>query len=73
MTSTPDVRLVTLAEIEAALAGLVLPATVAVDGSALASIDSATALVLLGEIVHTGGELPGGKGAHIATGRGPVP
>jgi len=41
-------RLPHLAEIEAALAGLALPAAVAViDGSALGSIDSAAALVLL--------------------------
>jgi phospholipid/cholesterol/gamma-HCH transport system permease protein len=40
-------RLQHLAEIEAALARLSLPATAAVDGSALASIDSAAALVLL--------------------------
>jgi phospholipid/cholesterol/gamma-HCH transport system permease protein len=40
-------RLQHLAEIEAALAGLSLPAAAAVDGSALTSIDSAAALVLL--------------------------
>ena len=40
-------RLPHLAEIEAALAGLALPAAVDIDGSALTSIDSAAALVLL--------------------------
>ena len=40
-------RLARLAEIEAALAGLDLPADAAVDGSALEQIDSAAALVLL--------------------------
>ena len=40
-------RLPRLAEIEAALAGLVLPACVTIDGQALAQIDSACALVLL--------------------------
>ena len=40
-------RLAQLAEIEAALASLALPGSVAIDGSALAQIDSAAALVLL--------------------------
>ena len=40
-------RLQHLAEIEAALAGLALPSALAIDGSALAGIDSAAALVLL--------------------------
>ena len=40
-------RLQHLAEIETALAGLALPPTVSVDGSALTEIDSAAALVLL--------------------------
>ena len=40
-------RLRNLVEIEAALAGLALPASVAVDGSGLEEIDSAAALVLL--------------------------
>ena len=40
-------RLLHLAEIEAALAGLTLPADARIDGSALSSIDSAAALVLM--------------------------
>ena len=44
---TGEWRLQHLAEIEAALAGLALPPEAVIDGSALASIDSAAALVLL--------------------------
>jgi phospholipid/cholesterol/gamma-HCH transport system permease protein len=49
-------RLAQLADIEAALSGLALPAGVVVDGSALADIDSAGALTLLRALHRSGGE-----------------
>lgn len=49
-----DWRLAQLAEIEAALSGLALPAGTTVDGSALSRIDSAAALVLLRALQHAG-------------------
>ena len=48
-------RLSQLADIEAALTGLALPADATVDGSALAAIDSAAALVLLRALQARGG------------------
>lgn len=48
-------RLPRLAEIDAALAGLALPADAGVDGSALAEIDTAAALVLLRALRRTTG------------------
>ena len=50
-------RLANLVDIESALRGLVLPAGVVVDGSALADIDSAAALVLLRALRRSGAEL----------------
>jgi phospholipid/cholesterol/gamma-HCH transport system permease protein len=47
------------AEVEAALAGAALPPAVAIDGSALAEIDSAAALVLL-RALQAGRPVPGG-------------
>jgi phospholipid/cholesterol/gamma-HCH transport system permease protein len=52
-------RLQHLAEIEAALAGLALPAAATIDGSALAEIDSAAALVLLRALQATQAALGG--------------
>jgi phospholipid/cholesterol/gamma-HCH transport system permease protein len=49
-----DWRLAQLAEIEAALAGLALPAGATVDGSALTRIDSAAAQVLLRALQQAG-------------------
>lgn len=49
-----DWRLAHLAEIEAVLPGLALPAGATVDGSALTGIDSAAALVLLRALQHAG-------------------
>jgi len=46
-------RVAQLAEIEAALTGLVLPAGATIDGSALSQIDSAAALVLLRALQHS--------------------
>ena len=52
-------RLPQLADIEAALTGLALPADATVDGSALAAIDSAAALVLLRALQRTAGAVEG--------------
>lgn len=53
-------RVLCLAQIEAALRGLVLPADATIDGHALAEIDSASALVLLRTLGRGDGDAPGG-------------
>jgi phospholipid/cholesterol/gamma-HCH transport system permease protein len=53
-------RVLSLAQIEAALHGLALPADATIDGHALAEIDSASALVLLRALKRAGGDALGG-------------